>query len=478
MKRLFLFSIVILGLIFAAIGLGQDIYYYGGTEIRSTAYNLPCAGPGIGFTGDVNDDGFWDLVVAAAPDYSDAPIPQDANVELKILINDGNNLFSDETDNIISGPVTTFAGMSNIFLADFNGDNRTDIFLIGNGYDNPPFPGEQHYLLLSTPDGHLVDVSSSNLPGYSQFTPFAAIGDIDSDGDIDVYVGNRMFLINDGFGEFTENTSQLPASLNPEGRQDFDPAIADMNGDGHPDLISGTGSTVGNIHPTTIFYNDGTGNFSDDLRRDLPYGAIGEFQQVSHVFPTDLNGDGLLDLMLAQGDPHATDLLKPDRSIQILIQMSDGSFIDESNLRIANGEAYKPDESTISFFAPIDFDSDGDIDIYFEDAMTDSPDDPVILLNDGTGHFTMVFWEAFDGISGFMTASPLPSSRKGLADFVSYYMDQNTMYFQTFKGGMTPSLVSSTYPINYSTDEAVNIKISATFSEAMDPSTITSDTFW
>ncbi len=445
MKRLFLFSIVLLGLVFTAPGFGQDSYHYEATEIRSTTYDEPYyVGPGTIFAGDINGDGFWDAVVTSAVFPPEPP----SSVEIRILINDGNGLFTDETDTIISGPVPATTAMNMIFFADFNGDNRTDILLVGHGYDAEPFPGEPHYLLLSTADGHLVD-ASSNLPGHSDLALYAAVGDIDDDGDLDIYVGNRgsvkdlpyvlltYFLINDGSGGFTENTSRLPASLTELDvfRNDTAAAIADMNGDGHVDLISGTASSTWNVHPSTIFYNDGAGNFSDDLKRDLPYGPIGETEAATDVLPIDLNGDGRLDLMISQMDNDAINPQRAGRSIQILIQESDGSFTDESNLRIANGEAYKPDEPIISYFAPIDFDGDGDLDLYLEDSGGHSPDDPVILLNDGTGHFTVVTRQAFTGIDTnlFMTASAIPSGHGGLANFVTYWTDQNTLYFQTFK---------------------------------------------
>jgi hypothetical protein len=441
MKRLFLFSIVILGLIFAATSFGQVSYYYEATEIRSTTYDEPYyeASARI-FAADINGDGFWDVIVSSGLNPPSPP----GSVELRILINDGNGLFSDETNAIISGSVpTTMALMAR--FADFNGDNRTDIFLSSHGYDSPEAPGEPNALLLSTADGHLVD-ASSNLPGYSDFTHPVAIGDIDGDGDIDIYVGNRhlvpdlpydlltYFLMNDGSGVFTVNTSRLPASMTElDGfRADTAAAIADMNGDGHVDFISGAASDPGNVHSSTIFYNDGAGNFSDDRKRDLPYGAFGEMHGVLDVVPIHLNGDGRLDLILGQIPIEGLQ----GWCIQILMQESDGSFIDESNLRIANGQAYSPDGLAFEDFIPIDFNGDGALDIYFGVVgRYDDPDAPVLLLNDGTGHFTMVTRQAFHGFDPnlFNWSRPIPTGDGGLVNLLLMWHDQNTLYFQTFK---------------------------------------------
>ena len=483
MKRLFLFSIVILGLVFAAPGYG---YYYKATELRSTTYDEPYyVGPGTIFAGDINGDGFWDAVVTSAVFPPEPP----GSIEIRILINDGNGLFSDETNAIISGSVPATTNALVTFFADFNGDNRTDIFLSSHGYDSPEVPGEPNMLLLSTADGHLVD-ASSNLPGYSDFTHPAAIGDIDGDGDIDIYVGNRhlvpdlpydlltYFLMNDGSGVFTVNTSRLPASMTElDGfRQDTAAAIADMNGDGHVDFISGAASEPGNVHSSTIFYNDGAGNFSDDRKRDLPYGAFGENHSIEDIVPIDLNDDGRLDLILSQLPINGL----PGYCIQILMQESDGLFTDESNLRIANDMAYNPDGGCVAGLIPIDFDGDGDLDIYLKDVgWYDNPDTPVLLLNDGTGHFTMVTRQAFDGFDPnlFIWDYPIPTGHGGLVNLLLMRNDQNTLYFQTFKEDTTPPTVSSTAPANNATSVAVNTTISATFSEDMDASSVTTATF-
>ncbi len=443
MKRLFLLSIVILGPVLAVPGLGQDSYHYEATEIRSTTYDEPYyEGPARIFAADINGDGFWDAVVSSGLHPPSPP----GSVELRILINDGNGLFSDETNAIISGPVPTTVALVTLF-ADFNGDNRTDIFLSSHGYDSPEAPGEPNALLLSTADGHLVDVSSSNLPGYSDFTHPAAIGDIDGDGDIDIYVGNRhpvpdlpyvlltYFLINDGSGVFTVNTSRLPTSMTQvEGfRADTAAAIADMNGDGHVDFISGAASDPWYLHSSTIFYNDEAGNFSDDRKIDLPYGAFGVNHSIEDVIPIDLNGDGRLDLILSQLPTGEL----PGWCIQILMQESNGSFTDESDLRIADDMAYNPDGlGVITGLIPIDFDGDGDLDIYFRDVgWYDDPDTPVLLLNDGTGHFTMVTRQAFDGFDPnlFIWGYPIPTGHGGLVNLLLMRNDQNTLYFQTFK---------------------------------------------
>ncbi len=448
MKRLFLFSIVILGHVFTATSFGQVSYYYEGTEVRSTTYDEPhYRGPVRSFAADINGDGFWDAIVPSGLQPPDPP----GSFELRILINDGNGLFSDETNAIISGPVPTICALKARF-ADFNGDNRTDIFLSSHGYDIAEAPGEPNVLLLSTAGGHLVD-ASSNLPGYSDFTHPIAIGDIDDDGDIDIYVGNRhlvpdlpyklltYFLMNDGSGVFTVNTSRLPVSMTKEDgfRGDTAAAIADMNGDGHVDFISGAASDPWRVHSSTIFYNDGAGNFSDDRKRDLPYGVLGEAHSVEDVVPIDLNGDGRLDLILSQLPMNEL----PGWCIQILMQESDGSFTDETNLRIAKDQAYNPDGPALTEPIPIDFNGDGTLDIYFWDVnVWDYPDAPKLLLNDGTGHFTMVTLQAFNGFDNnllFSMALPIPTGRGGLVNILTMWSHQNTLYFQTFKGDTTPT---------------------------------------
>ncbi len=68
---------------------------------------------------------------------------------------------------------------------DFNGDSRPDVFVLATGYDEPPFPGESNYVLLSTDEGYVL---GSGLDGIVGFHHGGASADIDADGDLDVFV--------------------------------------------------------------------------------------------------------------------------------------------------------------------------------------------------------------------------------------------------------------------------------------------------
>ena len=96
-------------------------------------------------------------------------------------------------------------------IADFNGDGINDIFIADTGVDYEPFPGYQNSLILSAPNGKFINATST-LPQILDFTHGATSGDIDSDGDIDLFVTQagtkeeppHYFLRNNGKGVFTQ----------------------------------------------------------------------------------------------------------------------------------------------------------------------------------------------------------------------------------------------------------------------------------
>ena len=137
-----------------------------------------------------------------------------------------------------------------------------------------------------------------------------AIGDVDGDGDLDVWIcqykipyqGGQfptpyqdardgfpaVLLLNDGHGGFTEATDA--AGLAPlRRRRAYSASFIDVNHDGHPDLVQ-----VSDFAGLDVWLNDGQGHFRCVSES---WGAARMGFGMAHVI-TDLNGDGLPDVLM------------------------------------------------------------------------------------------------------------------------------------------------------------------------------------
>jgi hypothetical protein len=275
--------------------------------------------------GDLNGDGTTDLVVTRL-----VFPPAHVTFPVGILLGDGRGGFSDGSSLWQSDVPRTEHGRQ-ILIADFNGDGRNDIFIADHGYDASPFPGHQNTLALSTPNGKLVDATST-LPLESGFTHSAAAADVNGDGAVDLYVGNLCcgdgtppeLLLNDGTGHFTRRLDLLPAQIEDTGQGTYTRSFfVDANRDGSADLVLGgfTGTA------SRVLLNDGTGHFR--LGSPLPPKPLGLDSILISLAPLDINGDGITDLLVGFQRKDFT-----DRRIQVLIGGGDGTFVDETSGRL------------------------------------------------------------------------------------------------------------------------------------------------
>ncbi|MCX6952129.1 MAG: FG-GAP-like repeat-containing protein, partial [Verrucomicrobia bacterium] len=314
---------------------------------------------------DFDSDGDLDLVAVQV--FSPPTVPE-TRTRLRAFRNNAGT-FVDVTDAVLGN--VTMVHPRHAHVADFNRDGRPDLLIVGHGTDTPPFPGEQTKLLIQTADGRLVDESASRLPAHTSFTHNVAVGDIDGDGDLDIYMANvnggdsgPRFYLNNGTGIFTEVTDRLPADIanRTNGRNYTGNLLIDLTGDGRPELVLGPGDTG----PNEILLNDGTGRFIRDARYTLPAKLLGSRATTVTIATTDFNADGAPDLLL--GTTGGTELLPDGRTIdgygipglQLLLNRGDGTFYDATD---GAGFTWSANERWVIWTRLADFDGDGRTDI-------------------------------------------------------------------------------------------------------------------
>ena len=246
------------------------------------------------------------------------------------------------------------------------------------GYGNPP------QLFLSSPNGRLrpsealadaVRHEHESRPNsrYSGLADLhvktATSGDIDGDGDIDLWVESSgganvisHFMVNNGDGTFTLDPDRAPYDLlhnpQPEFWRHVGNDLVDLDNDGDLDLALGQ---IRDFDPTHInqfsivLVNDGTGHYPE--RIELPHPAFYDgYTSVPGLTHFDVNADGFEDLLLVHernGDTQPDVLWHTGRYIQVLI--NDGtasgvlrrrrpiSFVDETPTRIGDQSATTPE---------------------------------------------------------------------------------------------------------------------------------------
>jgi len=233
-------------------------------------------------------------------------------------------------------------------IADFNGDGINDIFIADHGVDYKPFPGYQNSLILSAPNGKFINATST-LPQILDFTHGATSGDIDSDGDIDLFVtqaGSKKkiphyFLRNNGKGVFTQvKVGELldkkysylswSDSLQTKKNLYFMPGLEFIDDDDKLDLILLSGKLEGLDNKIVFGSNSG---FKKKNALKLKSGRFGNKSIGYNYLVTDIDEDGDNDIIIL----HTTNNLKlgiashVGTDLQVLIQDKNRKFVDKSD---------------------------------------------------------------------------------------------------------------------------------------------------
>lgn len=233
--------------------------------------------------GDVDDDGDLDLW------FTRGGSSRFGSGQAQLWINDGAGFYTNETASRL--PAQLVSEPMDCIFGDLDGDLDLDM-LEGHRAGNSK--------LYRNDGGIFVDITAGNLPGDSNTYSYD-LGDLDGDGDLDVFgansgVGSREAVFqNNGAGSFTNVTSTvLPNSSNPN-VDDNDSKFFDSDNDGDLDVVI---CRIGG--PERLLRNNGNGTLS------LFNGALSSVSDSSlDIEVADLDGDGDLDIITAQGESGA-----------------------------------------------------------------------------------------------------------------------------------------------------------------------------
>jgi FG-GAP-like repeat len=169
--------------------------------------------------------------------------------------------------------------------------------------------------------------------------------------------------------------------------------IVDINGDGFQDAIYhlfAQGQLRDHAVPTpiVILLNDRRGGFYDGTS-EMIVGPPPKALFVKNFTVEDFNGDGRLDIFVSNTGPEipVSDSSQwPGEQNQLFLSASDGKLHDMTATHLPQIKEYSHGS------AAADVDGDGDIDIWVNNLGpgTGGPIEAYLMLNDGTGRFTIV----------------------------------------------------------------------------------------
>lgn len=183
---------------------------------------------------------------------------------------------------------------------DADGDGDADLYVGSGGYEFPENdPALQDRLYLNDGSRNFY-MKENSLPVFLSSTGCVKAGDIDGDGDLDLFVGARLtpgkypvtpdsrILINDGKGKFTDATAAMGATVKNVGMV-TDALWIDLNQDKLNDLV-----VVGEWMPIKVFINQ-KGSLKDESASYIKFQSGGWWNK---IIAEDFDGDGDKDLVI------------------------------------------------------------------------------------------------------------------------------------------------------------------------------------
>lgn len=375
----------------------------------------PCS-PGstrtIFATGDLNHDGYTDLV--AAHGFRKAGV----------YLNNRDQSFAPEV--MLSEPwwpVSQNIGATSVALGHLDDDQNLDLVIPIYGSH---FTGRQIQVYRGLGNGSFVPwpVGDGIITAGGAANPmFAGIADFNLDGRADIIVSanNGMHSVDILIQAANKSFSAVDLNYAGPNPQYFD--LADFNHDGAPDLVVGALYTG-----LYVFINKADGSGGVD--------QLGEHYEPSrrpYVVAADFNADGNVDIAARGLTSPRVDLLLGDGS---------GVFTTTTSAQSSGVDGY---------FAAADMDRDGDPDLVVASMSSQSVD---LLLNHGNGTFSAPISTPLDAAPWGLVVDDF--NQDGWADVVVSRSD-HTIQTLWNRGGVWVSHTTVTIPEHLANNSLINI---------------------
>jgi len=312
---------------------------------------------------DYDVDGWPDVLLINGGSFVDTRAAAAARHEL--YRNNGNGTFTDKTANSGIGVAGYAMGVCS---ADFDNDGWPDVYITGVGSNK---------LYRNNGSGAFLDVTAkAGVGGTGLWSSSCAFGDIDNDGDVDLFVTNyvdftvnnnkycaaagdirvychpnvynslpNILYRNNGDGTFTDITKE--AGVYRTDGNGLGVVFGDYDNDGWVDIYVANDSV-----PNFLFHNKGKGSFEEvGFWAGVALGVEGRPLAGMGTDIADMDGDGLLDIIVTNLDRETHSLFK---------NFGKGLFTNVS-FESGVGEATLP---FVGFGAAfVDYDNDSDLDL-------------------------------------------------------------------------------------------------------------------
>jgi uncharacterized repeat protein (TIGR01451 family) len=306
---------------------------------------------------DVNGDGILDFAVGDL----------DSELTIQFLFGNGDGTFQAPPYYPVPGASPTNVPATNsIAVADFNQDGNPDVAVTS-------LP--ENYVTVFLGQGGDLFSAGTNIPveqtsGLPTGPAFLVASDFNGDGKPDLAVADQQadsvsILLGDGKGSF-QPPAFYPAGSNPQYL-----IAADFNGDGKPDLAVANSAALsadqenGSI---SILLGQSSGAFQAPVNYAAgahPYAMVA----------ADLNGDGILDLAVADNGALGTSNYG---GVWILPGNRNGTFGAATLLAAGENPVH---------LAAADLNGDGDLDLIVATTSSPGTGEIVVLMGNGKGAF-------------------------------------------------------------------------------------------